>query len=412
MTDMQPYEPTALARPDLLDHETDGWIATVADVARLAAYLCDTDFVPNGFRGNAPATAAAILYGREIGVPPLTALSTLHVIHGRVGMAAELMRARVLAAGHEVEFIETTAVLCRVRGRRRGSQTWTEVQWSKGDAQQAGLSGENWRKYPRAMLVARATAELCRLVFPDATHGMLSVEELDSDATTPAVDTAPAEPARKVARAKRTTTPPTAEAGGGTTGDPQGPVPPAPVAPPPGDALGAPPVVDPQTPPPGGQPPTGHDPGEVPDPAPPGLVPAPPVVSAPAPPLPGENDLHRVEVGLPLDMDPHDLEADPRAQAELRGDEPATQPQARHIMALVRKVGVETREDRLRLAQAVTQRRVWSFTDLTITEASKIITTLLVASESAQPRDYVRWLMDEGERVLSEREDGGGIGDE
>ena len=128
MSDVVAYDGSE--RPDLLDPVTDSWVASIADVVRLAGYICDTTFVPAGLRGSAPATAATILYGSEIGILPITALQTMHVINGRVGMAAELMRAQVLAAGHELETLESTTALCRMRGRRKGSVTWTECQWS------------------------------------------------------------------------------------------------------------------------------------------------------------------------------------------------------------------------------------------------------------------------------------------
>jgi hypothetical protein len=377
MTDMTRYEPTDTTY--LIDPATDSWIATVADVTKLAGYLCDTEFVPNGFRGNAPATAAAILYGREIGVAPMTALSMLHIVHGRVGMAAELMRARALAAGHEVEFIETTAAVCRVRGRRKGSQTWTEVQWSKGDAQQAGLRGDNWTKYPRAMLVARATSELCRLVFPDVTHGMASTEELDG--LSPATgEAAPAAPARKVARATR------------------GPAPETPV--PEGGSAAPPPVPVPETPSPEVGPAPSAEPPVTPGDGPPPEAPLPPLPTSPVSHVPGELD-----PPLPIEVPPEEGEDDPRVQGELRGDAPATRPQARHIMVLLRKCGMgETRDERLRVAEAIVQRRVTSFNELTITDAGHIITALILASESTQPRDYLRWLVDEGHLQLAERE--------
>ena len=352
MTEIEPY------RPDLLDPVTDSWVASISDVVRLAELICNTTFVPQGLRGSAPATAATILYGREIGIPPITALQTMHVINGRVGMAAELMRAQVLAAGHELEIVESTSAVCRMRGRRRGSETWTSVQWSKGDAQQAKLGGDGWTKYPRAMLLARCSAELCRAVFPDVTHGMAALEELDAPATSAAPEGATAP--RLIGRAKRAQatpqTPPQADADT--------------AAPPPAQPAVAPPERAEQAP----APPQPLLPGEL----------------APEPESPAVGD---------------DPEADPRAQAALTGDGPATQPQGRHIHLLLRKIGVGAeRSERLAIAEAIAQRRLESFTQLSVTDAGRIITTLILASESDQPRDYVRWLLDEGQRRLAERE--------
>lgn len=147
-------------------------------------------------------------------------------------------------------------------------------------------------------------------------------------------------------------------------------------------------------------------------------TPPPVVVRPPMAPLPGET-LTDTEQPLPVDMNPQDLEADPRAQAELRGEEPATQAQVRHVMVLLRRIGLgQTRDERLRITQAVVQRRVASFAQLTITDASRLITTLLLAAESDNPREYLRWLVDEGHRVMDERdaeamaEADTGVGDE
>jgi hypothetical protein len=373
MTDIQPYQ-----RPDLLDPATDSWVASVGDVVRLAEFICNTTFVPQGLRGSAPATAATILYGREIGIPPITALQTMHVVNGRVGMAAELLRARVYAAGHDLEILESTAAVCRIRGRRRGSETWTTVAWSKGDAQQAGLGGDAWKKYPRAMLQARASAELCRLVFPDVTHGMAALEELDGAATTaePQTDSPP----KLVGRQPRKQPPPRE----------------APEPAPPGDAPSVEPV------------------GVAPDLPQAGLsaphAPAQPAVAPQQPLLPGEESGETDEsppqqrgpapsAGVVLD------ESDPQTQAALTGDGPATQPQVRHIMVLLRRLNLGAqRDERLAIAEAIVQRRLESFSQLTVTDAGRLITTMLLAVESANPRDYMRWLVDEGQRLLAERE--------
>ena len=65
---------------------------------RPAVDLCNSDFVPKGLRGNRGATLAAMLFGRELGLPPLRP-SDLFSVDGRVGLYAQAMRL-VLSRGH------------------------------------------------------------------------------------------------------------------------------------------------------------------------------------------------------------------------------------------------------------------------------------------------------------------------
>lgn len=200
---IQPYEhhePTAV--PALLDRTTDSWTAVLTDVVALANNIAGTEFVPKDMRGSVPKVAAAILYSRELGLPPMTGLAGVHVINGRPGIYSEMMRALILEAGHELRVVETSVARCRMRGRRRGADDWTEVTYTMEEAKLAGdyQKNSNYRTRPADMLVARCTSRLARLEFADVIHGLRSVEELqdlagevvDADgvvAAVPAVET-------------------------------------------------------------------------------------------------------------------------------------------------------------------------------------------------------------------------------
>src|SRR6266849_3390070 len=110
-------EPAAVAQRDIVD----GWTLMAASVFKLADHICDTDFVPDAYRGNAPAVAAAILAGRELGIGPMTSLRHVQLVKGSPSLSAEYKRARVLAAGHEFSILEISTQRCKVRGKRRGS---------------------------------------------------------------------------------------------------------------------------------------------------------------------------------------------------------------------------------------------------------------------------------------------------
>lgn len=165
-------------------HDTDSWTDVLVQVGHLADLIADTEFVPRALRGSPPAVAAAMLYGREVGLPPMTSLTQVHVVEGRPGLAAEAMRAMILADGHDFEIRATTGAICTIAGRRRGTTRWYEITWTLDMARAAELIKPrgNWAKYPRAMLKARATAELARDLFPDVIHGFAALEEITDDA--------------------------------------------------------------------------------------------------------------------------------------------------------------------------------------------------------------------------------------
>jgi hypothetical protein len=75
--------------------------------------------------------------------------------------------------GHRIDVIENSNDVCEVKGTRADTGSTATVRWTLDDARMAGLAGKNnWKTYPRAMLLARATSELCRIVFPDVIAGL------------------------------------------------------------------------------------------------------------------------------------------------------------------------------------------------------------------------------------------------
>lgn len=207
MTDLVRYQPPTSS----IELAPSAW--------KLAEKIASTDFVPPALRGKPEAVLACILAGHEAGISPMQALSKIHIIEGRPAMASELMRALVLQHGHELDYEEVSTTKVVAAGRRRGSERWTKVTWTMDDAKRGGLDQkQNWRKWPRAMLIARATAELCRLVFPDVLAGIsYTVEELSDGGALgdELVDFGPAEiappataaaPARATAKADRAIT--------------------------------------------------------------------------------------------------------------------------------------------------------------------------------------------------------------
>ena len=147
-------------------------------------YIANTDFVKGGLRGNMPAILACVAMGRELGIGDMMALKSIHIIDGNPTYSAELMVMLVRRAGHSItgQINEGEAV---ATGKRADNGDDMTVKWTLAMAERAGLAGKaNWKKYPEAMLWARAVSQLCRALFADCFAGATyTTEELGDDDT-------------------------------------------------------------------------------------------------------------------------------------------------------------------------------------------------------------------------------------
>lgn len=143
-------------------------------------YISRTEFVPSGLRGNLPAILACVATGRALGIADMTALRSIHIIDGKATFAAELMVLLVRRDGHSItgEVGDGTATVTGTRADNGDSMSST---WTLAMADRAGLLNKsNWKKYPEAMLWARAVSQLCRMLFADCFAGnTYTAEELD-----------------------------------------------------------------------------------------------------------------------------------------------------------------------------------------------------------------------------------------
>lgn len=193
MTDIEP-RPTSAVELNYELTKLGRWAQDAREAHAVAQSLSRTAFVSKEFQGKAELVTAAILTGQEIGLEPMAALRSIDIISGTPAMRAHALRGLVQSRGHEVWVEESTETRAIVKGQRNGSEKVQTSTWTIDRAQKLGLtSREQWRKQPQAMLIARATAEVCRLVASDVLLGMpYAVEELDTDEA--------AKPAKKARR--------------------------------------------------------------------------------------------------------------------------------------------------------------------------------------------------------------------
>lgn len=145
------------------------------------------DVITSGLAPASLRTPGAVLVclqmGQELGLAPMQALRSIHVIDGRQALSADLQAALVRRHGGKIRIPESSTETCTVEVERDG-EVYT-VTWTLADADRAGLlvsdkgkEKKNWARYPRQMLRARALAEACRLAYQDVLAGIFAEEEL------------------------------------------------------------------------------------------------------------------------------------------------------------------------------------------------------------------------------------------
>lgn len=158
-------------------------IRSMAEVFRLAAALAEArNFVPRAYAGDSNAIAAAILTGIELGIGPMEALRSIHMIEGKPTMSAEMMLARAMRAGIRCRWLRLDATCAELEVTRDGVPQ--RMSFTMEEARAAGLAGKgNWSKFPAAMLRARCASAAMRAFCPDVLgSGIYTPEELAPDA--------------------------------------------------------------------------------------------------------------------------------------------------------------------------------------------------------------------------------------
>lgn len=119
------------------------------------------------------AACAKIIIGRGLGLTDYDAMTGLHIIKGKAVLAANLMAAAIKRAGKYDYRADCSDSACTIvfYGRTldgKMEQIGT-AEYTMEDAKRARLSGgDNWMKYPKAMLFARCISSGYKQHCPDA----------------------------------------------------------------------------------------------------------------------------------------------------------------------------------------------------------------------------------------------------
>lgn len=146
-----------------------------------AQTLAHSNLLPKHFQNNPANLLYAIEFAEALGMKPIHAITSVHVINGKPSASADLIGTMVRRAGHKLRVTGDETYAEAVLVRADDPDFEFRARWDLDKARKAGLNTPTWKAYPGAMLKARAITEVCRTGAPDALHGIQhSTEELQS----------------------------------------------------------------------------------------------------------------------------------------------------------------------------------------------------------------------------------------
>jgi hypothetical protein len=149
-------------------------IQTVDDLGRIAKMMAASGFFADC--KDAAQAGVKIMAGLELGFPAFASLVGIQIIKGKPVMGANLQAAAIKRSGkYNYRVKEHTPLNCSIEFLERFDGKWESCgtsDFSMDDAKAAGLNGgDNWRKYPKNMLFARAVSNGVRWYCPDLFLG-------------------------------------------------------------------------------------------------------------------------------------------------------------------------------------------------------------------------------------------------
>jgi hypothetical protein len=169
--------------------KTESLPGKLGEMMQEATILAQSGIIPAAYAGRPEAVFAVIQYGREFGIPPMSALQNMAFINGKPSMGTDLLMALIHRhpefAGYSVKV--ATDEQCEVEIRRlRKGQSKPDVfagSFTMKEAKEAGLvrAGSPWEKWKRRMMKHRACAFAARDAFPDVLSGNYGYEEMEPD---------------------------------------------------------------------------------------------------------------------------------------------------------------------------------------------------------------------------------------
>ena len=146
-------------------------LVPMQEVMDLGAVLAKSGYFTDS--RDAAQAVVKVLAGRELGFGPIASMTGVYIVKGKVALSANLMAAAIKRSGrYNYRVLHLGDDACRLEFYENG-QALGVSEFTMADAKRAGLGGDNWTKYPRNMLFARALSNGAKWYCPDLSGGPL-----------------------------------------------------------------------------------------------------------------------------------------------------------------------------------------------------------------------------------------------
>ena len=159
----------------------------ISEAIQLCDMLAKSALVPDALRGKPADIMLILMTGRDLGLSVTQSFRALFVVKGRPSLSSayKVARAQQHPDCEYFRLVSSSATVAKWETKRRGQPAPVVMEWTIEQAKRAGLGGDNWNKYPEAMLRARGGSALADAVYSDAIYGLPTAEELDADTASP-----------------------------------------------------------------------------------------------------------------------------------------------------------------------------------------------------------------------------------
>jgi hypothetical protein len=141
------------------------------EVRSMGEIFCKSGFFKDA--RDASQAIVKILLGRELGLSPVIAMTSIHIVEGKPELSANLLASLVKqSARYDYRVRETSNTACTIDFIQDG-EVVGESTFLIDDAKRARIyrEGGSWTRYPKAMLFARAMSQGVRAHCPDVGTG-------------------------------------------------------------------------------------------------------------------------------------------------------------------------------------------------------------------------------------------------